>query len=63
VENLRLIAGELQIADVRAQVVLPFATEFQDFTTFVPSPAAADQLVLMLDQVIAWAEALKPLRH
>ena len=63
VENLRLIAGELQIADVRAQLALPFATEFRDFTTFVPSQAAEDQLVPVLDQVIAWAEALKPLRH
>ena len=62
VENLRLIAGELQIADVRAQVVLPFATEFQNYTAFVPSPAAEDQLAPLLEQLIAWAEALKPLR-
>ncbi|WP_312856864.1 NADPH-dependent FMN reductase [Arthrobacter mobilis] len=36
VENLRLIAGELQMADVRAQVALPFSTEFENFTTFTP---------------------------
>lgn len=36
VETLRLIAGELQMADVRAQVVLPFATDFEDFTIFTP---------------------------
>ena len=63
VENLRLIAGELQMADVRAQVALPFATEFQDYATFTPSPAAEDQLATMLEQVAAWAEALKPLRQ
>jgi NAD(P)H-dependent FMN reductase len=62
VENLRLIAGELQVADVRAQVALPFSTEFQNYTTFAPSQAAEDQLVPLLEQVIAWAEALKPLR-
>lgn len=63
VENLRLIAGELQMADVRAQVVLPFATEFRDYTTFAPSAAAGEQLHMMLAQVIAWAGALKPLRR
>jgi NAD(P)H-dependent FMN reductase len=63
VENLRLIAGELQMADVRAQVVLPFATDFQDYTTFTPSGAAEDQLTTMLEQVAAWAGALKPLRQ
>lgn len=62
VENLRLIAGELQMADVRAQVALPFATDFREYATFVPSQAAEDLLVPLLEQVIAWAEALKPLR-
>jgi NAD(P)H-dependent FMN reductase len=63
VENLRLIAGELQIADVRAQVALPLATEFRDYTAFAPTPAAEEQLQAMLGQVIAWAQALRPLRH
>ena len=63
VENLRLIAGELQIADVRAQVTLPLATEFRDYTTFTPTPAAQEQLDTMLDQLTAWAKALKPLRN
>jgi NAD(P)H-dependent FMN reductase len=44
VENLRLIAGELQIADVRAQVALPFATEFENFTRFTPSETAEEAL-------------------
>lgn len=63
VENLRLIVGELQMADVRAQVSLPLATEFRDYTSFAPSPAAEEQLGAMLDQLTAWAEALRPLRH
>jgi NAD(P)H-dependent FMN reductase len=61
-ENLRLIAGELQIADVRAQVALPFATDFEDFTTFTPSNAAEEALEPLLQQLIAWATALKTLR-
>ena len=38
VEHLRAVAGELQMADVRAQVALPFATEFE--TTALSSTAA-----------------------
>ncbi|GAA5199904.1 NAD(P)H-dependent oxidoreductase [Arthrobacter gyeryongensis] len=62
VENLRLIAGELQIADVRAQVALPFATEFENFTTFTPSETAEEALNPLLDQLISWTTALKTLR-
>lgn len=61
-ENLRLIAGELQMADVRAQVALPFATDFENFTTFTPSNAAEEALEPLLQQLIAWATALKTLR-
>ncbi|WP_427136028.1 hypothetical protein [Pseudarthrobacter sp. S9] len=62
-EHLRLIAAELQMADVRAQVALPLATEFENYTTFTPSPRAVQGLGQVFDQVIAWAGALKPLRH
>lgn len=61
-ENLRLILGELQIADVRAQVALPFATDFENFTQFKPSAAAEDALGPLLEQLISWATALKTLR-
>ncbi len=37
VESLRLIMGELQVADVRAQVALSLYTDFENFTTFKPS--------------------------
>lgn len=62
VENLRLIAGELQMADVRAQVALSFATDFEDFTVFTPSQAAEDALTPLLHQLISWATALKTIR-
>jgi NAD(P)H-dependent FMN reductase len=61
-ENLRLIAGELQIADVRAQVVLPFAPEFENFIGFTPSNAAEEALEPLLQQLIDRATALKTLR-
>ncbi|MDQ0635182.1 NAD(P)H-dependent FMN reductase [Arthrobacter pascens] len=62
VENLRLVAGELQMADVRAQVSLPFATDFENFTTFTPSEAAEEALEPLLDQLISWTTALKTIR-
>lgn len=62
-ENLRLIAGELQIADVRAQVALPFATDFENFTTFTPSQSAEEALEPLLDQLISWSTALKTIRR
>lgn len=62
VEHLRDIAGELQMADVRAQVALPLATEFENYRTFTPSEGAEKNLQVLLDQVISWAGALKVLR-
>lgn len=63
VENLRLIMGELQVADVRAQVGLSLFTDFENFTTFKPGEHHVDAVNAMLDQVNAWASALKPLRN
>lgn len=62
VENLRLIAGELQMADVRAQVALPFATDFENFKTFTPSDSAEEALKPLLEQLISWTTALKTIR-
>ncbi|WP_427172765.1 NADPH-dependent FMN reductase [Arthrobacter sp. 92] len=62
VEHLRQVAGELQMGDVRAQVALPFATEFENYRTFTPSQGAEKALQVLFDQVIAWSDALKVLR-
>lgn len=62
VENLRLIAGELQIADVRAQVMLSLFTDFENYTTFKPAPAHENSVKAMLDQLVAWGGAMKTLR-
>ena len=63
VENLRLVMGELQIADVRAQVALSLFTDFENFTTFKPAAMHETSVNAMLDQVIAWGGALKTLRN
>ena len=62
VEQLRLVMGELQVADVRAQVALSLFTDFENFTTFKPAPMHEKSVNTMLDQVIAWGGALKTLR-
>jgi NAD(P)H-dependent FMN reductase len=61
-EHLRLVAGELQMADVRQQVALSLITEFENFSVFKPGAYNLDALSVLLDQVIAWSAALAPLR-
>lgn len=63
VEHLRQVMGELMVADVRAQVMLSLFTDFENFTTFKPAAMHEKAVSAMLDQVVAWSGALKPLRH
>jgi len=62
VEQLRLIMAELQIADVRAQVMLSLFTDFENMSVFKPDPRHEKSVNTMLDQVIEWGKALKSLR-
>ena len=62
VEQLRLVMGELMVADVRAQVMLSLFTDFENFSKFKPDPRHEAEVKTMLDQVIAWGGALKTLR-
>ena len=62
-EHLRLILAELQVATVRAQVLLPFATDFENYRLFKPGAQQQQALGTMLDQLVSWAEALKALRE
>ena len=61
-EHLRLVAGELQMADVRQQVALSLLTEFENFSVFKPGDYNLAALNTLLDQVVAWSTALAPLR-
>jgi NAD(P)H-dependent FMN reductase len=62
-EHLRLVVGELQMADVRQQVALSLITEFENFSVFKPNDYSVASLGTLLDQVIAWSTALAPLRQ
>lgn len=61
-ENLRLILGELQVADVRTAVTFSLMADFENFSVFKPADYHADNANQMLDQVIAWSSALQPVR-
>jgi NAD(P)H-dependent FMN reductase len=63
VEHLRLIVGELQIADVRSQVGLSLITDFEQFTTLKAGPQHARTLDAMLDQLESWSGALQGVRE
>ncbi|MDD5521191.1 MAG: NAD(P)H-dependent oxidoreductase [Kiritimatiellae bacterium] len=62
VEHLRLVMGELKVADVRAQVMLSLFTDFENFSIFKPDTRHEKSVNAMLDEVIAWGSALKTLR-
>ncbi|MBE8521530.1 NAD(P)H-dependent oxidoreductase [Amycolatopsis sp. H6(2020)] len=62
VEQLRLVCGALQIADVAPQVTLPLVTEFENRTVFQPGDHQLTALDTLLDHVVAWSTALAPLR-
>ncbi|MCY1042287.1 NAD(P)H-dependent oxidoreductase [Corallococcus sp. bb12-1] len=62
VEQLRLIAAELQLATVRAQVQLFLATDFEKYTVFKPDPSKAKSVGTLLDQVVSWGTALQTVR-
>jgi NAD(P)H-dependent FMN reductase len=62
-EHLRLVAGELQMADVRTNVALSMFSDFENFTDLKPGAHQAGVLDTLLSQVIAWSEALAPLRQ
>jgi len=62
VEHLRLVMGELMVADVRAQVALSLFTDFENFSTFKPAQHHEKSVMTMLDQVISWGMALRNVR-
>jgi len=62
VEALRLIMGEIKVADVRAQVGLSLFTDFEKFTTFKPASHQEQAVTVMLNDLVPWGQALKSMR-
>lgn len=62
VESLRLVMGELMIADVRLQVMLSLSEDFENYSVFKPQKRHAQEVNAMLDQVVVWSKAMKTIR-
>jgi NAD(P)H-dependent FMN reductase len=63
VEQLRLVMAELQVADVRAQVLLSLFSDFEKMSVFKPAAHQEQALAATLDQVVAWGTALRTMRR
>jgi NAD(P)H-dependent FMN reductase len=61
-ENLRLILGELQVADVRTALTFSLMSDFENMSEFKPADFHKDNANGLLDQVISWGRAFKSLR-
>ena len=53
----------MQIADVRQQVSFAFSSDFVNYTDFAPTGGQEAQLATQLDQLVAWAGALRTVRE
>ena len=63
VESLRLVMGEIKIADVRSQVMLSLFSDFENYTVFKPGAHHENSVTAMLDEVVSWSGALKTVRE
>lgn len=63
VEHLRLVLAELQVATVRTQLPFSLHTDFENYRDLRPTARHEVILHTLIDQVIAWGTALKPLRE
>lgn len=62
IENLRLILGELQVADVRTSATFSIMTDFDQAGIFQPKDYHLRNVNGMLDQLLAWSRALRSVR-
>jgi NAD(P)H-dependent FMN reductase len=63
VEHLRGVMGEIQIADVREQLFLSLAHDFENYSQFKPNEQHEQKLNLVLDQLILWSKAMQTVRQ
>jgi NAD(P)H-dependent FMN reductase len=59
VEQLRLVASELQLAHVRQQLGFSLFTDFENMSTFNPGPQHDANAETLFTQLEAWTGALK----
>ena len=59
VEQLRLVASELQLAHVRQQLGFSLFTDFENMSTFTPGPQHDANAETLFTQLEAWTGTLK----
>ncbi|MFE1886462.1 NADPH-dependent FMN reductase [Streptomyces diastatochromogenes] len=62
VQKLRAQAGPLRMADIGPQVALSLREDFVDFADFKPQEPHGAEVRGLVDELLAWARALAPLR-
>ena len=63
VEQLRTVMGEVQVADVRQQVLFSLHSDFENYSVLKPSAMHETMLRTLLDQLVSWGGAMKRLRE
>ncbi|SDL06580.1 NAD(P)H-dependent FMN reductase [Nonomuraea maritima] len=63
VEHLRLILANCAVATVRPQVELSLFHDFAEMTHFTPGAHQEPAVGAMLDELVLWSDALKPIRE
>lgn len=61
-EHLRQVLGEVQIADVRANVMLSLFTDFENFSVFKPAKNHEKTIDTMINQIVSWGTEMKNVR-
>ena len=54
--------AEVKVATVRAQVQLSLYTDFENFSIFKPHHIHEKSINTLLNELVAWADAMKSLR-
>ncbi|MFD7133460.1 NADPH-dependent FMN reductase [Streptomyces sp. NPDC059894] len=62
VQKLRAQAGVLRMADIGPQVALSLREDFVNFSDFRPRELHTAEVYRLVDELLAWARALAPLR-
>ncbi|MFI1333268.1 NADPH-dependent FMN reductase [Streptomyces sp. NPDC020845] len=62
VQKLRAQAGVLRMADIGPQVALSLREDFVNFADFRPREQHTAEVHRLVDELLAWAQALGPLR-
>jgi NAD(P)H-dependent FMN reductase len=63
VEHLRGIMGEVQVADVRQQVLFSLSSDFENYSVLKPNASHDAAVSTMLDQLVGWGTAMKNFRE